>query len=376
MKILYIQYANPGAFPVAMRAGRLWRAAGHDVRYLGVDFGGTDPLAIPADLAGSCDWVPFGRSAPLRFAARAAAIVQRWKPDCLYIADAMTALVCAPLRMLHRGGIVYHEHDSPSLPNSFRTRLQWRARNALARRADAVVLPNADRATLLARAAGLPDARAPIIAWNTPCRDEVGAERTANSDGPVRIVYAGSINAQRVPLAVVEALATAPDVELTLIGYETVSSRGHCDAMKAFADERGCGGRLIIRGAMPYQALIAALGDYDATFAALPENADDVNLRYMAGASNKSFDAMGQGLALIVGPGEDWRRMFVEPGYGLACDPADSASIAGAFQELARDHAAVRAMGERARLRIASDWAYDEQLRPITQRMQWTRDVP
>ncbi|HMQ19987.1 MAG TPA: hypothetical protein PKC77_12610, partial [Sphingopyxis sp.] len=130
MKILYIQYANPGAFPVAMRAGRLWRARGHAVRYLGVDFGGGDPLAIPADLAVSCDWVRFGRSAPFRFAARAAAIVRRWKPDFLYVADSMAALACTPLRALHRGGIVYHEHDSPAPPTSFRVRLPWPARNA------------------------------------------------------------------------------------------------------------------------------------------------------------------------------------------------------------------------------------------------------
>ncbi|HMQ19306.1 MAG TPA: hypothetical protein PKC77_09150, partial [Sphingopyxis sp.] len=276
---------------------------------------------------------------------------------------------------LHRGGIVYHEHVSPAPPTSFRMRLQWQARNALARRADAVVLPNADRAALIARDAGLPDARAPIVAWNTPCRDEVGPKRRAAADGPVRIVYAGSINVQRVPLALVEALAAVPDIELTLIGYETVSSRGYCETMRAFADERGCADRLIFRGAMPYHALIAALGDYDATFAALPEDAGDVNLRHMAGASNKSFDAMGQGLALIVGPGEDWRRMFVDPGYALACDPSDTASIAEAFRGLAGDRAAVRAMGERARQRIAGDWAYDEQLRPVTERMVRAGDV-
>ncbi|WP_260583172.1 glycosyltransferase [Sphingopyxis sp. PET50] len=373
MKILYIQYANPGAFPVAMRAGRLWRAAGHEVRYLGVDFGGGDPLAIPADLAESCDWVRHGGPAPFRFAARAAAIVRRWRPDCLYIADSMAALACSPLRLLHRGATVYHEHDSPALAASWRIRLQWNARGALARRADAVVLPNADRAALLARDAGLPPERAPIVAWNTPCRDEVGAPRQGDAEGPVRIVYAGSINAQRVPMAMIDALAEVPEVELTLIGYETISSRGHNDRLRTRAAERGCADRLLIRDAMPYHDLVVALRDYDATFAALPVEADDINLRYMAGASNKSFDAMGQGLALIVGPGEDWRTMFVDPGFAVACDPADAASIAAAFRGLGDDRKQVRAMGERARRRIAGDWAYDEQLKPVTQRMERAR---
>jgi glycosyltransferase involved in cell wall biosynthesis len=367
MKILYVQYANPGGFPAAMRAGRLWRAAGHEVRYLGVAFGAGDPLAVAGDLADSCDWVPFGRLTPVRFAARAIALVREWKPDWLYIADATAALTCTPLRALHRGGIVYHEHDSPDRGTSLRTRMEWKARNAMARRAAAAVLPNSDRAALLAAEAGLPDA--PITAWNTPCRDEVGPPRAATGNGPVRVVYAGSINIQRVPLALIDALAAVPNIELTLIGYETVSSRGHNDRLRAHAAERGCAERLKIRDAMPYHDLLLALRDYDATFAALPQDASDVNLRHMAGASNKTFDAIGQGQALIVGPGPDWHQMFVEPGFAVACDPIDAASIAEAFRRLGADRDVVRAMGESARQRMLADWAYEEQFRPVMQRM-------
>lgn len=369
MKILYIQYANPGAFPAAMRAGRLWRAAGHEVRYLGVGFGDRDPLAVAGDLAASCDWVAFGRLTPLRFAARAIALVRSWRPDWLYIADATAALTCAPLRRLHRGGIVYHEHDSPDRGTSLRTRIEWSARNAMARRAEAIVLPNTDRAALLAEQADLSPAHAPITAWNTPCRDEVGPPRTAVADGPVRVVYAGSINIQRVPPALIDALAAVPNIELTLIGYETVSSRGHCDRLRARAAKQGCADRLLIRDAMPYHALLIALRDYDVTFAALPQDASDVNLRHMAGASNKTFDAIGQGQALIVGPGQDWHAMFVEPGFAVACDPEDAASMADAFRRLGADRDAVRAMGERARQRMIADWAYEEQFRPVMQRM-------
>lgn len=369
MKILYLQYSNPGAFPAAMRAGRLWRAAGHEVRYLGVDFGASDPLAIARDLAGDCDWVRYSKLAPLGFAARAIAIVGSWRPDWLYIADSMAALACTPLRQCYRGGIVYHEHDSPVLAPSFRVRMQWQARNAMARRADAIVLPNADRAALLAREAALPPGRAPVVAWNTPCRDEVGSPRIADGGGLVRIVYAGSINAQRVPQALIEALAAVPGIELTLIGYETVSSRGYCDRLRSYARDQQCADRLVIRDAMPYDQLLTALRDYDVTFAALPLESSDVNLRYMAGASNKTFDAMGQGLALIVGPGDDWRSIFVEPGFAVSCDPADAASIADAFRRLASDRSAVRAMGERARQQIAGDWAYDEQFGPVMRQM-------
>jgi len=369
MKILYIQYANPGAFPAAMRAGRLWRAEGHEVRYLGMDFGDGDPLAVAGDLAAHCDWVRFGRFAPFQFVARALALVGSWKPDWLYIADAMAASACTPLRTLHRGGIVYHEHDSPNPGTSLRSRMEWAGRNAMARRAEAVVLPNSDRAALLAKEAGLSADAAPITAWNTPCRDEVGPPREVAAGGPVRVVYAGSINIQRVPLALIDALAAVPNIEFTLIGYETVSSRGHCDRLRAHAAARGCEARLNIRDAMAYHDLLIALRDYDVTFAALPQAASDVNLRYMAGASNKTFDAIGQGQPLIVGPGADWHAMFVEPGFAVACDPADAASIADAFRRLGADRDAVRAMGENARQRMIVDWAYEEQFRPVMQRM-------
>lgn len=365
MKILYIQYANPGGFPAAMRAGRLWRREGHEVRYLGVGFGEDDPLAVADDLSDACDWVYFGRLTPLRFAAKAAALVRRWKPDWLYIADATAALLCAPVRAIHRGGIVYHEHDSPVEGASARLRAEWAGRKAMARRADAVVLPNADRATLLASDAGLPAGRAPIVAWNTPCRDEVGPPRAIAAEGPVRVVYAGSINIHRVPFALVDALAAVPNIELTVIGYETVSSRGHCDRLRAHAETRGCADRLLFRGAMPYHELLGALQGYDVTFAALPLDAFEVNLRYMAGASNKTFDAIGQGQALVVGPGADWHAMFVEPGYAVACDPADAASIAEAFRKLGADRDAVRAMGEAARQRMIAEWAYEEQFAPV-----------
>ena len=49
---------------------------------------------------------------------------------------------------------------------------------------------------------------------------------------------------------------------------------------------------------------------------------------HMAGASNKPFDYMAAGLALLVSDQPDWRAMFVEPGYARACDPTDPSSIA------------------------------------------------
>ncbi|OLE34357.1 MAG: hypothetical protein AUI36_27970 [Cyanobacteria bacterium 13_1_40CM_2_61_4] len=55
---------------------------------------------------------------------------------------------------------------------------------------------------------------------------------------------------------------------------------------------------------------------------------DDGNEQTMTGASKKPFDYLAFGLALLVSEVPEWKKMFVEPGYGLACEPEDPESIA------------------------------------------------
>ena len=55
----------------------------------------------------------------------------------------------------------------------------------------------------------------------------------------------------------------------------------------------------------------------------MPLKTGDLNMNHMTGASNKPFDYMAAGLALLVSDLPDWTRMFVEPGFGFACNPAD-----------------------------------------------------
>ena len=46
--------------------------------------------------------------------------------------------------------------------------------------------------------------------------------------------------------------------------------------------------------------------------ALMPLNSNDLNMRHMTGASNKPFDYMAAGLALLVSDLPDWRQMFVD----------------------------------------------------------------
>jgi glycosyltransferase involved in cell wall biosynthesis len=81
----------------------------------------------------------------------------------------------------------------------------------------------------------------------------------------------------------------------------------------------------------------------------------------MVGASNKPFDCLASGLPLLVPDLEDWRRLYVAPGYALACDPEDPESIAAALEWLLTHPSERWQMGERGRQRVLDEWNYERQ---------------
>ena len=107
----------------------------------------------------------------------------------------------------------------------------------------------------------------------------------------------------------------------------------------------------------------------DVGLAFMPKDSDDINEQAMTGASNKPFDYLACGLALLVADLPDWRKMYVESGYGLVCDPDDPESIAVALRWFLDHPDEMRKMGERGRQRIAAEWNYETQFAPVWQRM-------
>jgi glycosyltransferase involved in cell wall biosynthesis len=99
--------------------------------------------------------------------------------------------------------------------------------------------------------------------------------------------------------------------------------------------------------------------------ALLPKGSRDLADETMVGASNKPFDYMASGLALLVSDLPVWRATFVESGYGLACDSEDPKSLAEALRWFDEHREAMRQMGERGRCRVLDDWNYDSQFAPV-----------
>lgn len=87
----------------------------------------------------------------------------------------------------------------------------------------------------------------------------------------------------------------------------------------------------------------------------------------MTGASNKPFDCLACGLALLVSDLPDWREMYVTPGYGLTCDPDNPETIATALRWFLEHPDEMRAMGKRGRQRILEEWNYERQFLPVSE---------
>jgi glycosyltransferase involved in cell wall biosynthesis len=97
----------------------------------------------------------------------------------------------------------------------------------------------------------------------------------------------------------------------------------------------------------------------------MPRGHDDVNMRFMAGASNKAFEYLACGMPILVSDRPDWRAMFVGRGLARICDVGDARSIAAVLGEYLADPDARRAAGERGRQLILAEWNYDVQFAPV-----------
>jgi glycosyltransferase involved in cell wall biosynthesis len=373
-RVLYVQYANPAAYPPIEHSAKILADAGFDVRLLGIDVL-ADRLAFTAHPR--IDVRLRRRSAPgarqkLHYAAFvlwAISVALRWRPDWVYASDPLSCPTAAALSLLVGGRLIYHEHDSPQdeAPASAFMRLVMALRRRVGRTASLCVLPNGRRAEQFVRATGCREA---VTVWNCPLREDVTDGAAGRPDG-LRVLYHGSIGSTRLPQALVGALAKLPaSVTLTIAGYETAGHAGHIEALQAEARARGVADRVRYVGTVARRGdLMRQCAAADVGLALMPLKTADVNEDAMVGASNKVFDYMAGGLAVLVSDRPDWRAAFVDGGYGLGCDPESPDSIAGALTSWLANPTLRVEMGERGRQQIATAWNYETAFAPILARM-------
>ena len=382
-RILYVQYTNPAGYPPLEHSSRILANEGWQVLFLGTGAQGANALEFPPHpniAVRKLQFCPAGWRQKLHFAGFglwALGWVLRRRPNWIYASDLLSCPSVLALSFLPGLKVVYHEHDSPearsqksevrSRTSSFQRFVMW-SRKKLARRAALCILPNEKRIEHFKEQTGT--TRPVLCVWNCPRQEEV-ATNLKSEGGKFIVFFHGSIVPARLPVTVIDAMAMLPEnIVLRVAGYETVGHQGYVKSLQARAQNLGVGSRIEFLGAFPRHQLLDQCREAHIGLAFMPMSSTDVNEQTMTGASNKPFDYLACGLALMVSARPDWEEMFVQPGYGLAGNPNDADSIAAKLRWFLEHPKETCEMVERGQQRILAEWNYETQLAPMLAKLE------
>jgi glycosyltransferase involved in cell wall biosynthesis len=373
-KILYVQHANPGAFPPVEYSSKILAEAGFEVRLLGVHSQGTETLRLPSHPRIAAEVLPYTapgwrqKIAYAWFILRSVVLAIGWKPDWIYVSDFMAAPAGLILKRLLGARVIYHEHDSPvdgpDQSGFFRRLLK--ARNLLAQSADLVVLPQEQRIRLFKDSTGT--LRPVLQVWNCPMRIETlgDVSRQRQPGEPLSVYFHGSLNLDRIPLALIEGAGRSGiPVRLRVVGYETIGSRGTSDTLRKAVEKAGGLVTLELPGPVSRHALAQQMVGMHVGWINFINRTGEINLSHLVGASNKAFDYLAAGLPLIVREDSEWRETFEIPGYAKSCDPNDADAIAAVLRWFYENPVEAAAMGRAGQQRTREEWNYERQFAPV-----------
>jgi glycosyltransferase involved in cell wall biosynthesis len=377
-RILFLQHANPAAYPPLEYSSRILSDKGWAVHFIGMQSPGSENLTFPPHANISLRVFPFSRPgwrqkvAYLRFILIGIYTAFKWRPDWVYASDLLAAPCALVLAKLFGIRVIYHEHDSPAPSDASTIFIRWllKARTALARTADFNVLPQRERLACFVKETGTN--RPVFCVWNCPPRVEAETEiqRERKSGEPLGVYFHGSINLERLPLTLIEgaALSGVP-VRLRIVGYETIGSQGTVARLIAAADKAGPLVTLELPGQVSRHLLGVQMKGMHVGWINCLNPKDDINLRYFVGASVKAFDYLAAGLPLITSSGEDWKEFYESPGYSRSCNASDARSVADCIQWFYDHPEKLVEMGRSGQRRILEEWNYENQFEPVMRRL-------
>lgn len=373
-RILYLQYTSPAVYPPLERSSRILAEAGWEVLFLGIRVAGESAKLklAPHEHVTVRQWnyQPPGVVQKLHYFAFqlwAVATAILWRPRWVYASD-IFACPAATILALLGFRVFYHEHDHPGPARGRVGRALARARSAAGRRAALVVVPNEVRLASFVEETGRQGPS--LCVWNCPSRAEAMRLPEKSSD-ELLLFYQGSIVPARVPAALVRALAELPDaVRIQIAGYETLGHPTHVGDLAKLAESLGLGPRFQYLGALSQSELLAHTRRAHVGLSLMPRATEDLNQQTMAGASNKPFEYLACGCALLVADVPEWRELFVAAGFARACDPKDTTSIVQNVAWYYEHRAEMREMGERGRQRVLRDWNYETQFHPVLKMLE------
>jgi hypothetical protein len=369
-KIVYIQYANPAAYPPLQHSSQILADLGWHVTFLGAETeSDANRLAFPRHCRIDEHRLGGARSGWRRklhfvlFCIWSIGWTVRRRPQAVYCSDARSCPVGLLLYLLGMR-VIYHEHDAPDEATSHIDRAILWMRKQLARRTNCIV-PSSGRADVLRKQTG---ASSVFVVWNCPRRFEAEFDRAAPPSNVLRLIYQGSIVPARLPLALVDAMGAtglANRVLLRIAGFETVGSRDYVHRLKQRAQELGVSHCVEYMGSLDRQKMLNLARESNVGISLFPMMDTDVNHATMVGASNKAFDYLSQGVSVLVNCEQQWQELYVQTGYGRCCDSSDSSSIANALRWFLEHPEETASMGQAGRCRIQREWNYETQFAPV-----------
>ena len=122
----------------------------------------------------------------------------------------------------------------------------------------------------------------------------------------------------------------------------------------------------------------------------MPLQSSYAGMQTMAGASNKPFDAMARGLAVVVSDLEEWKSIYLGigdreerieespkfripesgKGYGIAINPESRESIRAGLEWMLVNRVKLWEMGERGREKIQNEWNYEKAFSPVFKKLE------
>jgi glycosyltransferase involved in cell wall biosynthesis len=233
-------------------------------------------------------------------------------------------------------------------------------RRQIAKKARLCIIPSEERAQVFR--AEMNNSDRVVCVWNCPGVDEAKRCPDRPKGSCLSIWYHGSIVPPKLPETIIKALAlVSGTVKLKIAGYETLGYLGYLEQLNDLASKLGIEDRFECLGALNREDLLLQCQNCDIGLAIFR----DKSLMPMIGATNKPFEYLACGLALLVPEVPAWRDIFAAPRYGLACDPESPESIAAALQWFMDHRTETHAMGEAGRQRVVSEWNYEAQFAPV-----------
>ncbi len=374
MKIQAIFYANPDCYPPIINSARVLAAAGHRVDIL-CRLGDTPSnVAYPSSVAVRRLAVDARHTmrAYLGFARTA------WRlADCsaaVFVGHDMHGfLVARLLAARFRRPLVYHCHDFAEDDDGLALggRLVKAFEKRFARTADVVIVPDAERAHVVAGALHL--SRLPLVVANAPLQRAPASTRLQQSlaergFSSARIVFRqGRIGPGHAIEATVRSLPLWNDPTWGFVAMG-LADDDYVQHLNNLARQQRVADRFVILSAVGYDEV--AQFTSGATVGHALYEPIHVNNRYITTASNKIMEYMASALPLLVSDRPGLRSLVERHDCGLTANESDPASIAAAVNALSGDPARARQMGANAARAFEEEFRFERQFAPVLAALQ------